>query len=160
MKLRVISEDRLGFTLVELLMVIAISLILAVVAVPIYGSLQVKSQINESTSLLIQNLRISKEKSMARFSDSAHGIKFFSDSYVAYQGNSYSTRTASYDRNFDLGGEVELQWSLSGSGQSDEVNFSKGLGNPDMVGTIEVASQTIGSSKTIEINEIGTVQSQ
>ena len=46
-----------GFTLIELLITISITVVLAVAAMPIYSKFQVHSQINESTSLIIQTLR-------------------------------------------------------------------------------------------------------
>lgn len=154
-----IFNVKTGFTLVELLIVIAITLILAMAAVPIYGNLQVSSQLNENTSLLIQNLRTAQERSMSRVNNSSHGIKFFSDNYVLYQGSSYGTRTQVYDRVTDLGSAVSLQWSLSGSGQLDEINFSKSLGVPDMTGTVTL-SHSVGDMSVINTNEFGAVEKQ
>ena len=148
-----------GFTLIELLIVISITLILAVAAVPIYGNLQISSQLNENTSLLIQSLRTAQERSMSRVNNSSHGIKLLSNSYVLYQGSSYSVRTQAYDRIIDLGDTIDLGWSLSGVGQSDEVNFSKSLGVPDMIGTITLTHDT-GDIKTVEINALGKTEEQ
>jgi len=148
-----------GFTLIEVLITLAITMILTVATVPIYGSLQTSTQVNENTSLLIQSLRTAQERSMSRVNNSSHGIKLFTHSYVLYQGSSYSLRTQVYDRTIDLEDAVSLSWNLSGVGQIDEINFSKSLGEPDMTGTINI-THDIGNTKTIEINSFGKVEEQ
>lgn len=162
MKLPEVLKDNYksrGFTLVELLIVIAVTLILAVAAVPIYGNLQVQSQLNENTSLLIQSLRTAQERAMARVNNASHGIKLFSNSYILYQGSSYAERSQSYDRTIELGDAISVEKSLSGTGEDDEINFSKSLGVPDMTGTITLTHDT-GDVKTIEINAFGKTEEQ
>ena len=149
-----------GFTLVEVLIVISITMILAAVTVPIYGNLQVSSQLSKNTSLLIQNLRTAQEWSMARLGSSSHGIKLFPNSYVLYQGSSYATRALEYDRTTILGDTVNLGWSLLGAGQPDEINFSKSLGVPDMTGDITITHDIGLDSKTVNVNSFGKVEEQ
>jgi len=78
---------------------------------------------------------------------------------VLYQGSSYNERTSSYDRTINLTEAIDLSWSLSGSGQSDEINFSKSLGVPNMTGTITLTHDT-GNVKIININEFGKTEEQ
>jgi prepilin-type N-terminal cleavage/methylation domain-containing protein len=68
-----------GFTLIELLIVIAITIILAGVSFPIYGNLQVGARLNESSSLLVQSLRIARERSVSGYNNSDHGVYFLKD---------------------------------------------------------------------------------
>ena len=149
-------QNQNGFTVIELFLVITLTLVLVALSVPIYSSLQLSSQLNESTSLLVQTLRVGKERSMARINNSVYGIKLQESSYILYQGSSYASRAGEYDRVMDLEG-VSLSWSLSGSGQSDEIVFSKGLGNPDMIGNITLTN-TDNKIKTINVNEIGKIE--
>ena len=93
---------------------------------------------------------------MARVNNSIHGIKLQENSYVLYQGSSYATRTQEYDRVTELEG-ISLSWSLSGSGQTDEIIFSKSLGVPNMIGTITLTNED-NKTKTISINEIGKIE--
>ena len=153
MTLRAILEDKFGFTLIEVLIVTAITLILVVAAAPIFGNLQVSSQLNEHTSLIIQAIRIARERSVARLENSAHGVFFTSSTYTVYQGSSYATRNSSYDRDSTLDSALSLTTTLPGN----DVNFSKGLGVPNNTGTINL-SHDVQGAKTITINSFGAVE--
>lgn len=160
MKLLEISADKTnrGFTLIELLLVIAILVIITGLSVPIYGNLQIKTQINENISLIIQTLRTAKERSISRVNDSAHGIYFeinpgADDKFILYQGSSYASRNSSYDRETVLDSTLHIITNLT----DNEVNFSKGLGLPNNVGTITLSHDTTGV-KNISINSMGIVQ--
>ena len=152
-----------GFTLTELLIVIGITLILSVAAVPIYGSLQVQAQLNENTTQAIQAVRTARERSVARFNNSAHGVYLditasAKDKYILYQGSSYTTRDSSFDR------EVILDQPLSISNSSFtlidndiDINFSEGLGVANNTGAF-VLNHTVSGSKNIEVNSFGKVE--
>lgn len=146
-----------AFTLIELLIVMAVMVILAVATIPIYGNLQVSSQLNDASSEIIQFLRTAQQESMARYNNAAHGVKFQADRYILYQGSTYALRDSDYDRETILDSSMELSRSLSGTGQSDEVNFSKGLGAPDMIGTITLTHDVQGT-RTISVNSYGKVE--
>jgi len=153
MTLRAISKDKKGFTLIEILIVTAITLILVVAAAPIFGNLQVSSQLNEHSSLIIQAIRIARERSVARLENSAHGVFFTSTTYTVYQGSSYATRNSSYDRGSTLDSALSLTTTLSGN----DVNFSKGLGAPNNTGTINL-NHDVQGAKTITITLFGAVE--
>lgn len=144
-----------GFTLVELLISLAIGMILVAVVTPLYGNLQVSTQLSTNSSQISQNIRLAKEKSIASLNDSAHGIKFFSDHYVLYQGSSYDLRSISNDLNYSIPSSIITTSSLT----NNEINFSKGLGVPNNIGTITLTHSTDGI-KHIIINELGIVTEQ
>jgi prepilin-type N-terminal cleavage/methylation domain-containing protein len=126
-----------GFTLVELLIVIAIALILVTVSVPIYGNLQVSAQLNENTSQMIQTVRIARVRSVARVNNASHGVYFeinpgADDRHILYQGDAYATRDMAYDRAVTLNPSLTLSTTLVGA----EVNFSKGAGASTTTGTV------------------------
>lgn len=142
-----------GFTMIELLVVIAITLLLAATVTPIYGNFQVSAQINENTSQIIQTLRSAREKSLAGYNNSQHGVRIFVDRYVYYQGSSYASRDSSYDQIFILNNSLSLATNL-GNG---EANFSKGSGLPGSTGYISITHNT-GDSSLININSLGAVE--
>jgi len=146
-----------SFTLVELLVVIGITIVLAAASIPIYGNLQVSAQLNDNSSQIIQFLRTAQQESMARYNNAAHGVKFQADRYILYQGSIYTLRDSDYDREVILDSSMELSWTLFGTGQSDEVNFSKGLGAPDMIGTITLTHDVQGT-RTISVNSYGKAE--
>jgi prepilin-type N-terminal cleavage/methylation domain-containing protein len=144
-----------GFTLPELLITIAIIVIISAAAIPIYGNLQVKSQINESTSLIIQTIRTAKEKSMVRVNSSGHGVWFAADSFTLYAGSSYTGRDTDYDRRQEVDPSVTIATTLPGG----EINFSKSFGEPDSVGDITLTHDT-GEVRVIDINSLGVVEEE
>jgi len=150
-----------GFTLVELLIVIGITLILAAAVAPIYGNLQVSSQLNENSSQIIQSLRLARERSVARTNNSQHGVYFEidalgdKDKYVLYQGSTYDTRDSNYDREVIL--DEVLSLSLPGEVSEYEINFSKGLGVPSATGIITL-THDISGTRQIIINSFGMVE--
>ena len=145
-----------GMTMIELLIIIVLVSALVAISVPIYSNLRVSSKLNESTNLLIQTLRTAKERSSARLNNIEHGIKLETNYYTIYYGTSYTTRTQDYDRDITLTG-IDLSWTLSGTGDNDDINFSKGLGIPNKTGSITL-TDVAGNTKNITINEIGKVE--
>jgi len=144
-----------GFTLIELLITISITVVLAVAAMPIYSKFQVHSQINESTSLIIQTLRTAKQRSEVRLNNSSHGVWFSSNEFVLYQGNSYSSRDTDYDRGQEVDPSIIISTTLSGG----EINFSKSFGEPDNIGTITL-THDIGEERIININSLGIIEEE
>ena len=147
-----------GFTIIELLIVIAITLILATLSASLYGNLQVSSQLNDSTSQMLQATRTARERSVARVNNSAHGVYFeinpgADDRYILYQGSSYAARDSSHDRATTLANSLSLSTTLTGS----EVNFSMGFGVPDNTGSV-ILTHDVNGTRTITINSFGMVE--
>ncbi len=151
-----------GFTLVELLIVISITIILVSATIPIYGSLQVKSQLNETSAQLVQNLRWARENSISRYNNSAYGVYLdlisVPNSYTVYQGSSYAARDSASDRLMVLDNVVTIRnTSLNLSGSNIDINFSAGLGRPNNVGSFDLVHSIDGVS-TVSINGLGKIE--
>jgi len=144
-----------GVTLIELLIAIAIMTLMSAAAIPIYGNLQVSSQINENTTLIVQTIRTARQNSVSRVNDIGHGVRFFPNSFVMYQGPNYATRQAAYDRLIPLDSTLTLSSTLTG----DEVNFSMSTGVPTETGVITI-THDLGDSKTIRVNKFGATQEE
>lgn len=153
-----------GFTLVELLIVVAIIASLILVSLNMYGNLQASTQLNENTSQLVQVIRTAREQSLAGWNNNQHGVFILlatstADQYTLYQGASYATRTASFDRTTIMDNALNL--SATGfvltSGNID-INFSQGTGLPSATGTIIISQNFSNSSRSININNIGLVE--
>lgn len=161
MTLQATFRDRnSGFTLIELLTVIGITLVLVVAVVPIYGNLQVSSQLNDSMDQIVQTLRTARERSIARSNDSAHGVFFEinapgDDRFILYQGDSYAARDSNYDRALTLSSSIVLSTTLSGDG----VTFSKSFGAPNATGTVTLTHDAQGV-RTVTITRIGSISGQ
>ena len=152
-----------GFTLVELLIVIGITMILAAAASPIYGSLQIKAQLNETTSQVIQTLRTAREYSVARYNNSAYGVFIDitiggNDNYILYQGDSYATRDTSYDRSIALESVMSFaNIDMTQTGNDIDINFTKGSGQTDNIGSFQIVHDVVGS-RDIIINKFGVIE--
>ena len=142
-----------GVTLIELLIAIAIITLMSAAAIPIYGNLQVSSQINENSTLIIQTIRTARQNSISRVNNLGHGVRFFSNSFVMYQGTDYGTRQAQYDREIPLDSSLAITTNLT----NDEVNFSRSTGVPSEAGEVTL-SHDLGDVKTIIINKFGAIE--
>lgn len=159
-----LKKNGAGFTLIELLIVIGIMFVLLSASVPIYGSLQLKSQLNETSAQLVQNLRWARESSVSRYNNSTYGV-FFDlidnpNSYTIYQGGSYVSRDVSFDRLNILDGVIFIQnLSLVTTTENNiDINFSGGLGKPNNVGSFSLIHSVNNNSYTISINSLGKIE--
>jgi prepilin-type N-terminal cleavage/methylation domain-containing protein len=147
-----------GFTLIEFLIVIAITLILAVAAVPIYGNLQVSGQLNDTQDRFVQAVKTARQRSIAGLNNSAHGIYLeinanSPDRYILYQGPSYAGRNAEFDKVQSLFNTISATSTIS----LNEINFSKGLGVPNATGTVTFTHDSIGS-RVLQVNRLGIIE--
>jgi prepilin-type N-terminal cleavage/methylation domain-containing protein len=144
-----------GFTVLELLIVLTITITLAASVAPLYGNLQVSSQLNEESAQLLQAMRVARARAVARLNNSGHGVRLdtTTNSYTLYQGASYALRDATYDRKITLPSAITLATSLSGA----EVNFSKGLGVPTTTGTTTL-THTVYGTREIVITDFGMAE--
>lgn len=144
--------------MIELLIVIGVTLIMVAGVRPLIGG-NISNQVNESASQIISNLRIARERAVARVNNSAHGVFFTinasgADSLTVYQGSSYALRDPTYDLviNFDAG--VNIITTLSGT----EVNFSRQFGTPSNTGTVTVSHQAGGLVKIVTVGSLGKIE--
>ena len=141
----------------------SLTLILVTATIPIYGSLQVQAQLNETSAQVVQTLRTARENSVAGYNSSAHGVYFDinvggNDNYILYQGSSYSARDTSYDRINQLDGTLSfsnIDFNLIST--KIDVNFSKGLGVPNNTGSLNLIHDIKGSV-IINVNSLGKVE--
>lgn len=136
-----------GFTLIELILVIATITVLAGIAIPVYSLLQVRNDLDVATNTTIQTLRRAQTLSQAIDGDTAWGVKAQQSDITLFKGASYSTRDTNFDEVYSLSGNV------TPSGVS-EVVFSKLLGNPNTTGILTLTSSN-NEVQNITINSKG-----
>ena len=69
-------QNKTGFSIIELLIVVSITLLLMAVAIPIYGNFQSSSYLNERTAEIVQTVRTAQARSLARVNNKPHGVFF------------------------------------------------------------------------------------
>lgn len=151
------SNANLGFTLPELLIVLAIGVALLAAAAPIYGNLHLTADLNSLTMELEQNLRLVSTRAAGGWRGVRHGLYLNispggADSYTLYQGDSYPTRDGNYDQVVNLPPTVNLSFVLP----TPDISFRRGSGLANSAGTIILAHQTWGT-RTISLNQVGLI---
>ena len=152
-----------GFTMVELLIVIALSFILVIASLPIYGQLQVRAQLEETSAQLVQALRVVRQNSLARYGGGPHGVFFDinpsgQDRFILYRGDNYVSRDPNYDIVQTLDEALiitNLDFSLDGGGI--DINFSAGLGRPNNIGSF-LLTHVVQGERVISINSFGKIE--
>lgn len=136
-----------GFTLIELILVIATITVLSAIAIPVYSLLQVRNDLDVATNTTIQTLRRAQTLSQAVDGDSIWGVKLQTSDITLFKGADYALRDTTYDEDYSLSGNV------TPTGVS-EVVFSKLLGNPNTTGTLILTSSN-NEIQNITLNSKG-----
>lgn len=138
-----------GFTLIELVLVVALILILSITIVPLSASFIGHERIGEEAKVLASTLRTAQLKSANNYNDSSFGVKFSSGQYVLYQGDSYLSRQTEEDQIFSTDLAIDI-------GEIDEINFAKNTGLPDSSLSLGLSLQN--KTKTIAISSLGLIE--
>lgn len=138
-----------GFTLLEVLLSIALVAVLAGMSIPIYQSFQNKNDLDIAAAAAVQSLRRAQVLARAVDGDTSWGVRLQSGSVVLFKGTSWAGRDSNYDEVF------EISSSLALSGLS-EIVFSKFSGTPQVTGNITLTSVN-NDARTITINSKGTI---
>lgn len=138
-----------GFTLIEMVLSIAVIVIIAGISVPIYQSFQIRNDLDIATATIAQSLRRAAVLSQAVDGDTSWGIKIQSGNIEIFKGVSYAARDVAYDEVFSV------PTSITPSGLS-EIVFTKFSGLPVSTGTVTLTSNT-NETRAITINTKGMV---
>ena len=138
-----------GFTLIEVLLSLALMALLAVMSVPVYQSFQVRNDLDIAAVTLAQTLRRAELLSQAVDGDSTWGVRIESGLITLFKGASYGARDFNFDETFIV------PTSITPSGAQEFV-FAKLSGAPQSTGTVTFTS-SINETRTITVNARGTV---
>ena len=143
-----------AFSLVELVVVMAIVAMALMAAWPAMSRFQIDAQINESLAALSMDLRLAASDSRSAWQDDVYGLKFFEDYYTVYRGESYVTRKSEFDRLVSLPRTLDFQLELGTI--EDEISFNR-RGLPEAFGSVTIGrSGEVG--KTLLINKLGVIE--
>ncbi len=142
--------------MIELLITIAIFLALAAVAGPLANRFSESASLGSETDKLAQTISVARERSVARWHQSAHGVYFEpsvlpgESRYTLYQGANYANRDQNYDVAFDL--PVTITLGVGGSAR--DFNFAAGTG--ELGGrTVLTLTDNAGGVGRVFLNQVG-----
>ena len=142
------SDRSRGFTLLELLLSVAIIGVLAGLSLPVYRTLLSKNDLDVATVVTAQSARRAQLLSQAVDGDITWGMKVQRGSIVLFKGTSFGSRDTTFDETFD----VPTTISVSGT---TEIVFAEVTGLPQSTGTITLTSES--DIQSISINAKGTI---
>lgn len=143
------KQNNAGFTLLEVLLSVAIIALIAGLGTPVYQSFQTRNDLDVAANTVAQSLRRAQVLARASDGDTTWGVDVRSGGTTVYKGPSYAARDSTLDELFDV------PTSITPSGIGGTV-FSKFTGLPQTTGTITLTSNA-NETRTITINEKGTI---
>ena len=140
---------REGFTLLEILLCVAMIGIIAAVTAPLYNGMLTKNDLDIAATTLMQSYRRAQVLSQGMDRDTNWGVKVQSGSIVIFKGASYAARDTTLDESTTISPNIGV------SGTATEIVFNKLSGTPQTTGSVTLTSGL--NSKVITINAKGTV---
>lgn len=149
------KKNMRGFTMVELVIVIAITMIITLVALSTQGSFLVNTNLENNTTQIVETLRSAETRAESGFHDDSWGVFFSGDAFVLFKGTDYATRDTSFDIETTLPSSISISGiNLNGGGNS--VVFNKLTGETSQYGSLIVADNS-NNTHEITINSKGTI---
>jgi prepilin-type N-terminal cleavage/methylation domain-containing protein len=139
-----------GFSLLELMLVIAVIAIIFSVATPLAIDFYQRQLVNEVQDNIINTLKQARHNAVLQKNDSNFGVNISTstEKFILFQGDSYDTRIDTYDEEYDLMPDIAILGPT-------EVVFSKLTGLPSATGTISLVVGNI--ARGILIGDSGDV---
>jgi len=139
-----------GFTFVEVLVSLGIIGLLIGLAIPFYQTFYLSSQLDNTTSELIQTLRKAQLKAMASEGDQAFGVRLEQRRFILFRG--FYNPSDSYNEITQLPNTLTLTSSVG-----QDVVFNELKGTTFNIGTITISLSGNRSRKISIINQLGTI---
>ena len=143
-----------GFTLVELLLVMAIVALVGALSVPMLQTTQVSADLTSSTQKLISTLRRAQWQATTEQEADSWGVYFDNGvkSFILFKGVNYAGRDQTADQVFSWPATFTLSTDFG-----NEIIFNLASGQPTASGTVELTSGN-NQTKAILINSYGKIQ--
>jgi len=147
-----------GFSLIEIIIIIAITVIVATIVFVSFSRLNKSQALDKDTLLVISTLNEARSQTLASKDSAAYGVHFNEFEIVIYEGPTYSAGDST-NRTFALSDHTRVSATTISGGGSD-VLFQRLNGKTNHTGTVTLALRTDSTStKTITIYGTGTIES-
>jgi prepilin-type N-terminal cleavage/methylation domain-containing protein len=141
------ARSRKGFTLIELILVVALVALIGSVAGLLYSNIYLRNAASNAQDELVFSLRKAQMYSMMGRQGSNWGVAI-GGNIVLYSGNSYASRNTAFDESYAVPNTVAIIGA-------NEINFARLTGYPNVTSTITIASP--GRTYTVQIQPQGIV---
>lgn len=141
--------DSRGFSLIEVLLSVAIIGMLAGLSLPIYQSFQNRNELDIATQSLASALRRAQIYTRGVSGDSQWGVRVQSASITLFKGTSFAGRDTAFDEITTIPSNIVI-------GGDPEVVFAKLSGKPDAAGSTTLTGLN-NEARTVTINAEGMV---
>lgn len=140
-----------GFTLIEVLLTMALVAIIALLAAPFYGSFIFSQEVSVTRDELQGSFAKAQLYSITGKNNSPWGVAVDGGNIILFQGDSFASRDQGFDENFAIHSSVTI------SGMS-EVVFAQTTGRPDNQPMIAIVGN--GATETLTMNKEGVPEEQ
>ncbi len=160
--MKIFIKKKRGFTLVELILVITISVVVFAATFVVQNRFLVDTYLDTHTEDVLQTLRLAQMRSITRYKDDTWGVYFnedpggINDHFVLFKGASYASRDTDFDVITDLPDAISLS-EITFTGGGNDMVFSKLTGETNTFGTLKI-SDNLDGDHTISVNNLGLIQ--
>ena len=149
-----------GFTLLELIVVVAILVIVGAISIPSIVSLQKIPQLNNTSEEIINTLRIAQNKTLSSEQNSQYGVYFNTATsphqYILFKGVSFALRDSSFDQIYSISSIIEFY--AVNTGGNNEVVFDKLTGSTANFGNVSLRlKEDTSKTRIIYIDNSGVI---
>ena len=148
-------DSHAGFTVIEILITVAIIGVLSALVIPYFNSFLTRNELKNESLKMVDMLRRARGQAMSGQDDSQWGVHFESGKYVLFRGTSYSV-SDSFNEEISLPAVLTISTINLNGGGSNAV-FSKIRGETSQFGTTTI-SNDISETKNIVINSAGMIE--
>ena len=139
-----------GFTLIEVLLSVAIISLITGMSLPILASFNDRNDLDLTTQSIVSQLRRAQTYSRGVNGDSQWGVYAQNGNAILFKGSSYAARDTSYDESTTISPAI----TVTGLG---ELLFAKLDGTPSTTGSLTLTNTNTNETRTITINAKGMV---
>lgn len=146
-----LKMDNRGFTLIEMMLSVAIIGMLAGLALPVYQSFQQRNGLDFTAQSIADSLRRAQLYSRGSKNDSVWGVRIGMTTVTLFKGTSFASRDTSLD---EVTSFSTLSLVVSGL---NEVTFAKLSATPSTTGTTTLTATTTNDTRAVTLNSEGMV---